>query len=308
MDDAMDETVDETVDDAVDGTGAFSLRQAIGRFGVFGGISDAERSVRNEAAAELEELGFGAFWLGHSTAGEAAPVLAATGSITVATAIQSIWRSGAEDTAARFAELEAAHPGRFVLGLGVSHPQMVRGYRSPLASMAGYLDGLDAAERPVPAGRRVLAALGPRMLGLARDRSAGALPYLVTADQVASVRRALGAGPVLAPELGVVLEADPGRARALAREALSFYLGLTNYTANWLRGGFTEEDLADGGSDRLVDALFAWGGEERVRARVEEFRAAGADHVALQLIGSPAPGGLPREGWRRLAEVVGAGQ
>lgn len=290
----------------MDDTTTTSLARAIGRFGVFGGISGLEPSARNEAAAELEELGFGAFWLGHSTVEEAAPVVAATRSIAVGTAIQSIWRAGAADTAARCAELEAAHPGRFVLGLGVSHPQMVQGYRSPLASMAGYLDDLDAARDPVPPRRRILAALGPRMLGLARERAAGALPYLVTAEQVASVREALGAGPVLAPELGVVLEPDPGRARALAREALSFYLGLTNYTGNWLRGGFTEEDLANGGSDRLVDALFAWGDEDRVRARVEEFRAAGADHVALQLVGSPAPDGLPREGWRRLAEVVGA--
>ena len=142
------------------------------------------------------------------------------------------------------------------------------------------------------------------MLGLARDRAAGALPYLVTAEQVAAAREALVPGPLLAPELGVVLEPDPGRARTLAREALAMYLSLTNYIRNWLRGGFTEDDLAGGGSDRLVDALFAWGDEERVRARVDDFLAAGADHVALQLIDDRSSGALPREGWRRLAEVV----
>ncbi|MEE1942696.1 LLM class F420-dependent oxidoreductase [Streptomyces sp. TRM 70361] len=291
-----------------DGTtgGTRSLAELIGRRGVFGGFPGADPALLTEAAAELAELGFGTVWLGHSTVEEAAPVVAAVGGITVGTAIQSIWRHGAADTAARFAELEAAHPGRFVLGLGVSHPQMVTGYRRPLASMSGYLDELDSAGRPVPAGRRVLAALGPRMLGLAAERAAGALPYLVTSAQVAAARETLGTGPVLAPELGVVLETDPERARALAREALSFYLGLTNYTDNWLRGGFTAEDLSGGGSDRLVDALFAWGDEDRIRARVDEFRAAGADHIAFQLVGGAAEGGLPREGWRRLAALTAA--
>ena len=280
------------------------IGRAVGRHGIFGWFSAAAPAERDEAAAELEELGFGALWLPHSTIEEAAPLLAATRNIAVGTAIQSIWRYGAADTAVRRAELEAAHPGRLVLGLGVSHPQMVDGYRSPLSAMSGYLDELDAADRPLPAGRRVLAALGPKMLGLARDRAAGALPYLVPAEQVAAARETLGPGPLLAPELGVVLEQDPGRARALAREALAMYLSLTNYTRNWLRGGFTEDDFSGGGSDRLVDALFAWGDEERVQARVDDFLAAGADHVALQLIDDQPSGTLPREGWRRLAEVV----
>lgn len=277
----------------------------LGRFGVLGPLAAQAPAVRDEAAAELEELGFGTLWLGHSTVEDAAAVTAVTSGITVATGIQSVWRVSAEETAARCAELETAHPDRFLLGLGVSHPQMVEGYRSPLAAMRAYLDTLDAAEPPLPTGRRALAALGPRMLDLARERATGAVPYLVTAEQVAECRRRLGAQTLLTPGLGVVLDPDRAQARTLARATLSHYLELTNYRRNWLRAGFTEDDLADGGSDRLIDALFALGDEERVRARIAEFEVAGADHVALQLIESSALGRLPRDGWRQLAGLCG---
>jgi probable F420-dependent oxidoreductase len=283
------------------------LKETIGRYGVWSvGLRSedpARRGELAETAAELEELGYGAVWLGgNSAARNAVPLVEATSRIAVGTSIQSIWEHGADAAAAGFADLEAARPGRFVLGLGVSHAGFAQQYHRPYSALVSYLDGLDAAG--VPAGRRVLAALGPRSLRLARERSAGTIPYLVTAEYTAHAREILGEAPLLAPELGVVLERGPARARALARAFLSFYLTLPNYTGNFLRHGFGEDDLADGGSDRLVDALFAWGDEDRIRERITAFRQAGADHLALQVIDDGPREALPRKAWRRLAELL----
>ncbi|WP_046916750.1 LLM class F420-dependent oxidoreductase, partial [Streptomyces stelliscabiei] len=255
----------------------------VGRYGVWSaGLRTEDPARRGEladSAAELEALGYGAIWLGGSTGVQhAVPLVEATSHITVATGIQSIWQHEAADTALRFAELEARHPGRFLLGLGVSHAKLAEQYRRPYAAMVAYLDALDAAG--VPADRRVLAALGPKMLRLSRDRAAGSHPYLVTPEHTAEAREALGEGPLLAPELKVILETDAARARSTARAHLAFYLTLPNYTNTFLRLGFTESDLGDGGSDRLIDAVYAWGADDRIRARVDEFHAAGADHVA----------------------------
>ncbi|MDO0927548.1 LLM class F420-dependent oxidoreductase [Streptomyces sp. TG1A-8] len=283
------------------------LKETVGRHGVWSiGLRDedpARRGEIGEAAAELEELGFGAAWLGGSSAARhAVPLLRATGTLVVGTSIQSIWQYGADASAAAFAEVDAAHPGRFVLGLGVSHAKLADQYRRPYSALVAYLDALDAAG--VPAGRRVLAALGPKTLGLSRDRAAGAVPYLVTPEHTAQAREVLGGAPLLAPELKVVLETDPARARSLARESLAPYLTLPNYTRTWLRLGFTEDDLAGGGSDRLIDALFAWGDEGRVRKRIDAFHEAGADHVALQIVQDGPRDALPRQSWRRLAALL----
>jgi probable F420-dependent oxidoreductase len=279
----------------------------VGRYGVWSiGLrteDPARRSELVDAAAELEELGFGAIWLGgNTTVQHAVPVVEATSHITVATGIQSIWQHEATDTAVRFAELEATHPGRFLLGLGVSHAKLAEQYRRPYGAMVAYLDALDAAG--VPADRRVLAALGPRMLRLARDRAAGSHPYLVTPEHTAEAREALGEGPLLAPELKVILETDPDRARSAARAHLAFYLTLPNYTNTFLRLGFAESDLGGGGSDRLIDAVYAWGEDDRIRARVDAFHAAGADHVALQVIDEGPGDALPRKAWGRLAKMM----
>ncbi|WP_327730040.1 LLM class F420-dependent oxidoreductase [Streptomyces sp. NBC_00487] len=279
----------------------------VGRYGIWSIGLRAEDPARHgelaEAAAEVEELGFGAIWLGGSTAvRHAVPLVEATERITVATGIQSIWQYEAADTAVGFADLEAAHPGRFLLGLGVSHAKLAEQYRRPYAAMVDYLDALDTAG--VPAGRRVLAALGPKMLRLARDRSAGSHPYLVTPEHTSEAREALGEDSLLAPELKVVLDTDPARARTLARTHLAFYLTLPNYTNTFLRLGFTEDDLADGGSDRLVDAVYAWGDDDRVRTRIDAFHAAGADHVALQVLDDGPADALPREAWRHLADLL----
>lgn len=297
----------ESMNDVTTESQVRSLKEAVGRYGIWSGGLRSEdpqgRGERAEAAAELEQLGFGAAWLGGSTTAEnAAPLLAATERLIVGTSIQSIWTQDAFASAAGFAELETAHLGRFVLGLGVSHAKIADQYRRPYASMVAYLDELDA--KGVPAGRRMLAALGPKMLELSRDRAAGALPYLVTPEHTAQAREILGEVPLLAPEFKVVLETDPDRARTLARGVLSFYLSLPNYTNSFLRLGFAESDFADGGSDRLVDAMFAWGDEDRIRARVEAFHAAGADHVALQVVTGQTPDSLPREEWRRLAGIL----
>ncbi|WP_449349692.1 LLM class F420-dependent oxidoreductase [Streptomyces shaanxiensis] len=284
------------------------MKQSVGRYGIWngGGLRSEEPERRGElaeTAAELEELGFGALWLGGSSATHhAVPLVEATSRIVVGTSIQSIWQYDAGTAAAAYAELDKAHPGRFALGLGVSHAKLAEQYRRPYSALVDYLDALDAAG--VPAEGRLLAALGPKTIELARDRAAGSIPYLISAEQTAKSRELLGEGPLLAPELKVVLESDPTRARTLARDYLAIYLGLPNYTNNFLRNGFTEDDLKDGGSDRLVDAVYAWGTEERIRARIDEYLAAGADHVALQVVDGGPRYDLPREAWRRLAALL----
>ncbi|GGK55158.1 LLM class F420-dependent oxidoreductase [Streptomyces flaveus] len=294
-------------DDVTTGVRDSSPKEAVGRYGIWSaGLRSedpAQRGELAEAAAELEELGFGAAWLGGSSGVQhAVPLIEATSRLTVATGIQSIWQYEAADTATRFAELDAAHPGRFLLGLGVSHAKLADQYRRPYSSMVEYLDALDATG--VPAGRRILAALGPKMLKLSRDRAAGSHPYLVTPEHTADAREILGEVPLLAPELKVVLETDPDRARSLARDSLAMYLTLPNYTNSFLRFGFTEDDFADGGSDRLIDTLFAWGDDDRIRERIDAFYTAGADHVAFQLVTDQDRSALPRPEWRRLAELL----
>ncbi|MFJ2844976.1 LLM class F420-dependent oxidoreductase [Streptomyces griseofuscus] len=284
-----------------------TLKQRLGRHGVWDVALRAEdparRGEQEDAAAELEELDFGAIWLGgNSTAANATPLIEATHHITVGTSIQSVWQQDAATTAADCARLESSHPGRFLLGLGVSHGPRVEGYHRPYSAMVDYLDALDKAG--VPAGRRVLAALGPKMLNLAGDRAAGAIPYLVTPEHTAKAREILGQGPLLAPEFKVVLEQNPTRAREIARAYLARYLELPNYTNNFLRLGFDESDVADGGSDRLIDAVFAWGDDDRIRRRVHAFHEAGADHVALQVVTEETGHTIPREQWRRLALLL----
>ncbi|MEU9222917.1 LLM class F420-dependent oxidoreductase [Streptomyces massasporeus] len=283
------------------------LKETVGRYGIWSvGLRSEDPDRRGElaeAAAELEELGYGAVWLGgNSSAANAAPLIEATSKLTVGTSIQSIWQHEPDAAATAFAELESAHPGRFLLGLGVSHAKRVEQYARPYSALVEHLDGLDAAG--VPANRRLLAALGPKSLRLARDRAAGSIPYLVTPEHTAHAREILGEAPLLAPELGVVPESDPDRARALAREFLEIYLPLPNYTNNFLRHGFTEDDLKDGGSDRLVDALFAWGDDAAIRTKIDAFFEAGADHVALQVLDGTPRDDLPRKAWRELASVL----
>ncbi|MET4920871.1 LLM class F420-dependent oxidoreductase [Streptomyces sp. PSRA5] len=257
------------------------------------------------AVAELDSLGYGTIWMGGSPSlDQVVPVIEATRHITVATGILSIWDHQAAAVAEQTARIRQASAGRFVLGLGVSHSGFNPNYARPYSAMVEYLDALDASADPVPASERVLAALGPKMLKLAAERAAGAHPYLVTAEHTAEARATLGPDALLAPELTVVLDTDIDQARTVARGMLSMYLQLPNYTNNLLRLGFAESDFADGGSDRLLAALFALGDAETVRARVDEYVAAGADHLALQVLTGDRSKDLPLAEWRTLAEAL----
>ena len=279
----------------------------LGRIGIWnsGLRSEDPRVVAEipEAAAELEELGYAAIWLGGSPGvRHALPVLEATSRIVVATGILSIWEHAPAEVAEQQAGVAAQYPGRFLLGLGASHAALAKEYRKPYSAMVEYLDGLDAAGSPKE--DRVLAALGPRMLALSRDRAAGAHPYLVTPQHTATARETLGPDRLLAPEVKVVLDTDADRARAAARGHLELYLGLPNYTGNLRRLGFTDDDFRDGGSDRLIDATFAWGDVAVIRERVAAHQEAGADQVVLQVVtADQAP--LPRSQWRELADGLG---
>jgi probable F420-dependent oxidoreductase len=262
-----------------------------------------DEGARREAAAELEELGYSALWFPGSQGGavfEAAELLLqATRSVTVATGILNVWRHTPEEAAAEHRRLRAAHDDRFLLGIGIGHARSIEEYRRPLTTMREYLAALD-----VPREERILAALGPKMLDLAREQSLGSHPYFVPVAHTAIARERLGPGAVLAPEQAVVLETDPERARAIARTHVPRYLELPNYTNNLLRcTELGEDDLRDGGSDRLVDLVVAWGDEAAIRARIDEHRAAGADHVCIQVIHGRA-GELPLHEWRALASAL----
>lgn len=290
----------------------------VGRTGIWcmSRIWPADPGQAGEAAAELEELGFGALWLGISDAALELPqtLLAATSSLAVATGIVSVWDAPPDQVAAAYHRVAQEFPGRFLLGLGASHAHIVerigQQYKRPYSKVAGFLDGLDAATPPVPAGGRAVAALGPRMLALAGQRSAGAHPYLTTPEHTRQAREILGPGPLLAPEQKVILETDPARARQIARAALDMYLKSPNYIASLRRLGFGEQDISQG-SDHLIDALVAWGGPDVIRDRVSAHHQAGAGHVCVQVLTGGLGGqviagtpGLPREQWRELAQAL----
>jgi len=260
-----------------------------------------------DAAAELDDLGYGALWvpggLDDAVLRSVDSLLGATRRMTIATGILNIWKHRPADVAAWFNALPAALQRRVMLGLGVSHgPLIGEAWQKPLAVTRTFLDGLDAAG--MPRDHLCLAALGPKMLALSRDRTAGAHPYLVTPGHTATAREILGPGALLAPEQGVILESDPERARQLARSALTTYRNLPNYRNSWLRLGFSREDV-DGVSDHLVDGLFAWGDPAAIAARVAAHHAAGADHVCIQVIQGEGGGiaGL-RAACRQLAGAV----
>jgi len=235
---------------------------------------------------EIESLGFGALWVGGSPSlREARAYLEATTTLTVATGIVNVWRFEPADVAAGHADLRREFGERFLLGVGIGHPEATSEYRKPLAKMRDFLEGLDGADRPVPREERIVAALGPKMLELAAERSLGAHPYFTTLEHTRFARDRIGPGALLAPELAVVVDPDPESARAHARAHAAPYLEMTNYTSNLLRLGFTEADLADGGSDRLIDAVIPHGSAEALAEAVHAHLEAGADHVCLQPLG-----------------------
>lgn len=289
----------------------------LGGFGVWTFQLDILPAARmQETAAELEELGYGALWYGEATGREALTkaslLLARTKRMVIATGIANIYGRDPVTMAASQKTLAEAYPNRFLLGLGVSHIPLVeklRGHRyeKPVPTMRAYLDAMDQApyQAVPPASRppRVLAALGPLMLKLSVERADGAHPYNSTPEHTRQARELLGPEAHLCPEQAVILETDPAKARAIARKFLAIYLGLPNYTNNFLRLGFTESDISGGGSDKLIDAVIAWGDLRRVLDRVREHHAAGADHVCIQVLTEDSKT-FPMREYRELASAI----
>ena len=259
----------------------------LGKFGVFG-HHDLWQRLSPEQLQEIESLGYGAIWAGGSPAADLAwvdPILDATTTLQLATGIVNIWTADAGPVSESFHRIDKAYPGRFLLGIGVGHPEAGHEYKKPYDALTEYLDALD--QHGVPQDRRVVAALGPQVLKLSARRSAGAHPYLTTPEHTAQARELLGPDVFIAPEHKVVLTTDAEKARVVGRKALEIYLNLTNYLNSWKRLGFTDEDVAKPGSDRLVDAVVAYGTTDAIAARLKQHLAAGADHVAVQVLTSP---------------------
>jgi probable F420-dependent oxidoreductase len=263
-------------------TDAVSLKPDLGRYGVW----LPTRCITPELAARIQSLGYGAAWIGGSPDADLSwvePALAKTSSLQLATGIINIWLSPATAVAKSYHHIEKNFPGRFLLGIGVGHREHTQEYRKPYDALVGYLDELDAAL--VPTSRRVLAALGPKVLALSAERSAGAHPYLTTPEHTAHARELVGNTVFLAPEHKVVLIADANEAHQVGRQSIGYYFYLSNYVNNWRRLGFTENDVRKPGSDKLIDAVVAYGKPEAIATRLNEHLEAGADHVAIQVLG-----------------------
>jgi probable F420-dependent oxidoreductase len=266
------------------------LKPDLGRFGVW-----TLGTPKPEQAVEIEKLGYGAVWIGGSPAGDlncVDPILERTETLQVATGIVNVWTAPAEQVAEAYHRIEHAYPGRFLLGIGIGHPEHTEEYRKPYDVLVEYLDVLDAAK--VPTSRRVIAALGPKVLKLSAQRSAGAHPYLTTPEHTGQARNIIGNSVFLAPEHKVVLTTDAEEAREIGRQTVDSYLNLSNYLSNWKRLGFTDDDVAKPGSDKLIDAVVAHGSSDAVAKRLTEHLDAGADHVSIQVLG----------GWDKLLPTL----
>lgn len=258
------------------------MKIELGTFGVWQRAGD----VSQETAAEVEALGYGAYWIGGSPGGDLSvveSVLAATETMPVATGIVNMWRDDAATMAASYHRINERHPDRFLLGVGIGHPEATSEYRKPYDTILSYLDDLDAAG--VPPEHVCLAALGPKVLRVSADRTAGAHPYLTTHRHTSYARGVMGEGALLAPEQTVVVGRDPEESTELARNFVRRYLRLVNYRNNLLREGWTEADIADGGSDALVSELVLSGSADVVAAGIGTHVEAGADHVCIQDVG-----------------------
>ncbi len=278
----------------------------IGRVGVWAmEMRFGDHAAIDEAAIELEQLGYGALWIpggiDDAVLSDVDRLLSKTSRMVIGTGIINIWKQEAADVAAWWKGQSADRQARVVLGVGVSHAPLIgEGWIKPIAKTRAWID--EAVAGGVPADALCVAALGPQMLALSRDTTGGAHPYLVTPSHTADARGILGPGKLLAPEQGVVLERDIEAARTLARGALQFYATLPNYANNWKRYGFTDEDI-ETMSDRLIDGLFACGGPEVIAARVKAHHDAGADHVCIQAISATGLEGA-RQAWRELAGAL----
>ena len=274
----------------------------LGRLGVWTSFRPFGAARAGEAARLAEELGYGAWWVGGSPhVPDLRPILETTTTLVAATGILNVWAGDPATTAAAHAAMRAEFPGRVMLGIGIGHPEATSDYRRPLTAMRAFLDGLDAAPEPPPVAERCLAALSPRMLDLAGERTAGTHTYFVPVAHTRAVRERLGPGALVAPELACVVDPDPVRGREVARRFAGMYLGMRNYRQALLEAGFAEADLAGGGSDRLIDAVVPQGEAARIAEVVHAHLDAGADHVCVQPLGEE---GVPRASWTALAEVL----
>jgi probable F420-dependent oxidoreductase len=233
--------------------------------------------------------------------GDIEPVLEATSTLIGATGIVNVWSEDPVEASAADAKVRAQYPERFMLGIGIGHPEATSDYRRPLRTMRAFLDRLDASTTPPPIEERCLAALGPKMLDLAGERTAGTHPYFVPVQHTRMARERLGPDKLVAPEVACVVDTDPVRAKAVARDYAKLYLGLRNYTQNLLNCGFAQSDIAEGGSDQLIDAVIPQGSVSQIAEVVHAHLEAGADHVCLQALGEP---GIPRESWTALAQAL----
>jgi probable F420-dependent oxidoreductase len=278
----------------------------LGRLGIWTTYRAIGEENAGAAAALLERLGYGTFWLGGSPElTDVRPLLAATERLVVATGIVNVWayEHRTDELAEQFATLDAEFPGRLLLGIGIGHPEATSDYGRPLATMRAFYDGLDAASDPVPRDRRCQAALGDRMLRLSAQRGLGAHSYFVPVEHTRHARSVLGAGPLLATELACAVEPDSERGRAAARKYAALYLGLSNYTNNLRRFGYTDEDVEGGGSDRVIDDVVPNGSAAEIASVVRAHWDAGADHVCVQPVGIK---GIPEREWTELAHELAA--
>jgi probable F420-dependent oxidoreductase len=274
----------------------------LGKVGVWTSYRQFGIERAGEAAKVVEQLGYGTWWLGGSPhVPDVRPILEGTSTLTAATGILNVWINEPAQTAAADAAIREEFGNRFMLGIGIGHREATTEYRAPLETMREFLDGLDASPNPPPVDGRCLAALGPKMLDLAGERTAGTHTYFVPVEHTRYARERLGPGKLVAPELACVIESDPVRAKAVARDYAQLYLGLRNYTQGLLRFGFTERDIEDGGSDRLIDAVIPQGSAEQIAEVVRAHFDAGADHVCVQPLGED---GIPRESWTALAKAL----
>lgn len=274
-------------------------------FGDFGAWTSYRRIGKENAGAAAraaEEAGLGAFWLGGSPRlEELRPLLEGSEKLIVGTSIVNIWAYDPADLAREFAALEADFPNRVCVGIGVGHPEATSDYKRPLSNLEAFLDGIDAADAPIPTDRRIIAALGPKMLAMSARRSLGTIPYFTSVDHTRFAREAVGPDALVIPEIACVLDEDVERARATARDYAKLYLGLSNYTNALLEHGFEQADIEDGGSDRLIDNVIPHGSAAEVAAAARSHVEAGADHVALQALGAAA---VPADEWRALAAAL----
>ncbi len=275
----------------------------LSRFGVWTSFRSLGQENGAEAAKVAERLGFGTIWLGGSPRlRDLAPLLSATERITIATSIVNVWQYEPEQLCEEFHALEADVPDRLLVGLGVGHSEATQEYQKPLAKMRGFLDGISAAAQPIPRDRLIIAALGPKMLELSGERSLGTIPYFVPPEHTAFARAQLAPPARVAPEIAIVVDEDPERARTTAREYAELYLGLQNYTANLLRFEFEASDIADGGSARLIDTVVPQGSPAALAPHVQAHLDAGADHVCIQTVGVT---GVPEAAWAAMASEFG---